>query len=707
MDFHPLEPIDSNSAQNYVWASLKQAFRGEPGVAYYRYHIFPRGRQRHREPDVLVLHPEFGVVVIECKGCRIGNVAAIQGSEWVMRDWYEESEAPLEQAQEQMFAVKRRYDERRETRDLVTFHFAVALPLVKRAEWVARGYDRLTGNAVLLREDLYPGTIRDTLARLAAEYPQKPLTPEQWAWAAGVLRGQLPEAPRRPIPTGTPPDSPARVVRAVESGFKVLDAQQTQEAYEIPDGPQRIRGLAGTGKTVMFCQRAARMHARHPDWRLGCVFFTKTLYDQVRGLIEANYEAMTGEAPDWKKLQVLHAWGGRRQPGLYSTLARECRLRPLTADEARRRSGSASPGGTFDFVCNDLLQRGHVPQLFDALLIDEGQDLPASFYRLALAALKEPKRLHWAYDEAQGIGSLLVPSPAAVFGEQDGRPRVDLNGLYGGGIRKSHVFRRCYRAPGALLLVAHAINMGLLRVGGPLQGLTTQADWEDLGYEVEGNFSKAGSPVVVRRRADAQRHPLDRQPELARSAGPPLVLKTFRTEGDEIAWVAEQVAADLGRGLRPTDLLVTALSGNREKEHFAALKKALEERGVAVWVTGADTNGVAFRREGHVTLANIHRAKGNEAWKVYATRFHCGTRPLAWKGETEIHKRNEAFVALTRARVWCVATGIEGPIFEEMRRALEQQPELKFAAFNRRQLQRVLDERDVTSEEQTVAAAAK
>jgi hypothetical protein len=52
-------------------------------------------------------------------------------------------------------------------------------------------------------------------------------------------------------------------------------------------------------------------------------------------------------------------------------------------------------------------------------------------------------------------------------------------------------------------------------------------------------------------------------------------------------------------------------------------------------------------------------------------------------------------VALTRARVWCVATGLEGPIFEELRRAVEQQPVLKFAAFNRRQLQRVLDEREV------------
>jgi hypothetical protein len=57
-----------------------------------------------------------------------------------------------------------------------------------------------------------------------------------------------------------------------------------------------------------------------------------------------------------------------------------------------------------------------------------------------------------------------------------------------------------------------------------------------------------------------------------------------------------------------------------------------------------------------------------------------------------LHKRNQAFVALTRARVWCVATGLESPIFEELRTAIGQAPELAFPAFNRRSLKRVIDE---------------
>jgi superfamily I DNA and RNA helicase len=693
MEFHPQEPFDSNAAQKHVWSSLKQALQEEPGVAYYRYPIFAKGGRRHREPDFLLLHPELGLWTIECKGCRIDNVAAIQGHEWVMRDWHEEVETPVAQAEDQMYAVKSRFDDRRETRGLVACGFRVALPYVTRAEWRERGFDELTGDVVLLREDLFPGSVLETLRRCAEEYPQKPLTPEQWELAAAVLRGELPRPAPRPVPTGTPAESPVRVIRAIEDGLKALDDEQHKAAFQIPGGPQRLRGLAGTGKTVLFAKRAAKIHARHPDWRIALVFFTKSLYDHTRGLVAAYYREMTGEAPDWRKVEVLHAWGNQRQPGFYSNLARACGRQPTRHEEARRKTGSRNPDELFRYLCDELDGfASQVPELYDAVLIDEGQDLPPSFYRLALRSLKEPKRLFWAYDEAQGIGSLTVPRPAVVFGEKDGKPLVDLAGNYEGGIEKSHVFWRCYRTPELLLMAAHAVNMGLLRKGGPLQGLTRQEEWRQLGYEVEGSFVKAGELVRLQRSADARMHPVDRDPGLAGKAGPLLRLHTFADERAECQWIARQVADDIKAGLRPADVLITALTGEEEQDYFGCLRSALEAAGVKVWVPGSEMNSTDFRREGCVTLATIFQAKGNEAWKVYAARFHYATVPVRWRQEDELHKRNQAFVALTRARLWCVATGVEGPIFEELRRAIEQAPELAFPAFNRRSLRRVTDE---------------
>jgi superfamily I DNA and RNA helicase len=64
----------------------------------------------------------------------------------------------------------------------------------------------------------------------------------------------------------------------------------------------------------------------------------------------------------------------------------------------------------------------------------------------------------------------------------------------------------------------------------------------------------------------------------------------------------------------------------------------------------------------------------------------------------EVRKRNEAFVALTRTRLWCVVTGVghAAPAFAELKRAAEQQPELCFPAFNQRQLHRLLDDEEAS-----------
>src|SRR4051812_9774680 len=99
MDFYPHEPFDCNRAQKHVWASIKQAFEDEPGVCYYRYPIFTRGVRRHREPDILLLHPRLGLWVFECKGSEMRNIATIQGHAWEMRDWYEETSTPIAQAE--------------------------------------------------------------------------------------------------------------------------------------------------------------------------------------------------------------------------------------------------------------------------------------------------------------------------------------------------------------------------------------------------------------------------------------------------------------------------------------------------------------------------------------------------------------------------------------------------------------------------------
>lgn len=202
--------------------------------------------------------------------------------------------------------------------------------------------------------------------------------------------------------------------------------------------------------------------------------------------------------------------------------------------------------------------------------------------------------------------------------------------------------------------------------------------------------------IKITRPAETSPHPIDQEDFDAHNAiGSPLVIQTFTNEDNEQEWIAEQVENDLKLGFNPWDILITGPTGDDETQYFQRLKVSLSRCGVKSCIAGLDTQRDIFRMDGYVTIAPIFRAKGNEAWKVYACRFNYATQPLHWKkDEKEIHKRNEAFVALTRARVWCVATGLEAPIFDELRQAIQQYPNFVFPAFNKTTIERNNDEND-------------
>ena len=107
------------------------------------------------------------------------------------------------------------------------------------------------------------------------------------------------------------------------------------------------------------------------------------------------------DEPDWSKIHVLHSWGSRSEKGVYSEIACRVGLEPLSWRNANNRY----PGRPFDGICQEILaQMGESDlskPLYDAILIDEAQDLPASFFQMVYAATNEPKRIVWAYDELQ------------------------------------------------------------------------------------------------------------------------------------------------------------------------------------------------------------------------------------------------------------------------------------------------------------------
>ncbi|MEO1673527.1 MAG: hypothetical protein AAFR77_22575, partial [Cyanobacteria bacterium J06631_2] len=566
--------------------------------------------------------------------------------------------------------------------------------------------------AILFQDDLNPDRI---LERLKSYMPlgQVQLDKSQWEkiWqncTESEKRAEIALKCAESI-------SAQKLINDIQSRTLELDAVQNKLATEIPPGPQRLRGLAGTGKTIILARRAALMHFLHSDWNIVFTFYTTTLTNEIKKLIDLAFREILSEngsqvrSPNWRKIRVIRSWGGKDTEGFYANLARANRSQFRSFDDAQKEINRLRAERTryqnraFAYVCDRLEEESpEIEPIYDAVIIDEGQDLPPSFFRLAYHSLTQPKRLYWAYDEAQAVNSLIVPNSESIFGrdEKTNKLRVDLQGQYEGGILKGCIMNRTYRSPRLLIMAAHAINMGLFRQGGVLQGVTTKADWQILGYEVGKNSDfldtsvREGKHITVTRPNRNSPHEIDRPDfQLQEIVGELIRIRTFKDERQEQEWIAAEVARDINIwGFDPKHILIARVGRDYQDCYSNSLKQILQSNGVAVHHAGVDGNKLNFKQNGCVTIANVHRAKGHEAWKVYVCRFDKADSFPGDKTETVLRKRNEGFTALTRSKAWCVVTGTPSPIFEELETAVAMYPDFSFPAYNKKSLKRVTND---------------
>ena len=103
------------------------------------------------------------------------------------------------------------------------------------------------------------------------------------------------------------PESRGAKLKRLEESIAHLDKFQNKALIETVDSVQRIRGLAGTGKTIALALKAAYLHAKHPDWKIAVTFHTRSLKEQFRKLITTFAIEYSYAEPDWDNLQIIHA----------------------------------------------------------------------------------------------------------------------------------------------------------------------------------------------------------------------------------------------------------------------------------------------------------------------------------------------------------------------------------------------------------------
>lgn len=469
-------------------------------------------------------------------------------------------------------------------------------------------------------------------------------------------------------------DSRGAVIKEIEREIANLDRWQKAAAIESPEGPQRIRGLAGSGKTVVLALKAAYWHTQHLDWDIAVTFHTRALYQQFDDLITRFTFEHSNDRPDPNRLRILHAWGASSRPGIYSLIAHA--LGATARDWAYAR-GTYGYDDAFQGILQELLALAdtqEVSPLFDAVLIDEAQDLPPEFFQLVYRFTREPKRIVWGYDELQRLSEAAMPDTRELFGTSaGGEALVSLDSAVDSP-RRDIVLPVCYRNTPWALATAHALGLGIYRdEGGLLQHPDDPSIWRDIGYDVVHGDLESGAHVT-----------LDRSPVSYPRYFPDLLdpsdaieLQLFETEQEQDQWVAEQIAVNLREDeLEEDDILIVLPEAYRARARAPRLRRALAQHEIPAHLVGVNTSVDEIFVPDSVAIAHIYRAKGNEAPMVYAIDAQYGAHRF-----NAVTRRNTLFTAITRSRAWVRVTGWGDQakaIGEEIRRIKAENYRLDF-----------------------------
>ncbi len=174
---------------------------------------------------------------------------------------------------------------------------------------------------------------------------------------------------------------------ASEEVIRTLDREQERTARHLGPGYRVIRGVAGSGKTLVLTHRARHIARHFPDWRILLMCFNRPLASALRTQV-AECRNVTVSTIDQQAHRVLEQ----------AELVGEAKVKPDF--EQRRRDAAAY---VRDLTEAERRARGRAWG-YDMVLVDEAQDLGADGLDLAWALLK-PGRDHLviALDGAQRI----------------------------------------------------------------------------------------------------------------------------------------------------------------------------------------------------------------------------------------------------------------------------------------------------------------
>lgn len=645
-------PPEATPGERRVFEALAALPEGYT-VCYRR--LFP-GRQFAQEPDFVVIGLDIGLIVLEVKDWRgpqppegygqKNPLAQAKGYVDGLRDLVRKRGFPVLVEAEGIHSG-----------DLVFPCVpAVALPFIKRDQWEGLGTD-LDPRHVLVREDLDPRRLPECLRKLARLYFRPRLDEGQVDFLRALV---APEMCLEPLSAARPPRQLDPLQAAIATSDLFLPPPEQSLVRDL--SVRLVRGVAGSGKTLLLLIRAKLIHRLKPSWRILVLTYNRDLAQFLR-----EWLSRLGGDPATLEITHFHKWcfdllreaGDRRE-----ILDERARLRlveqavqeaprtaPIYPEIAAKEIAwikeylkvpfqenylAAKRTGRGDRLTrNTRLAMLEIFDRYQRLLQEAGkrdwEDVPLGVLALIEAGRLSAPRYHAILvDESQDFAPtwfqvilrMLRPDTHLLFLVGDGAQRVYRRDLSWSRIGiplagRSRILRRVYR---------NTVEIARYAIACAEDRRSVAEDLAEYGEEwIEAELD----------------HPWARH-------GPEPVLRGFDGAEGERRFLVSEIRTLLNQGHSPRDILV--LQARRDSATHTA--EALRQDGIPAAIV--KERGLTFEPP-TVNVCTYHSAKGLEFPIVFCSMTHLFTESR--RGDRQDDPRQmeaEAarllYVGMTRAR---------------------------------------------------------
>lgn len=407
-------------------------------------------------PDFIIINPNFGIFVLEVKDWKIDNIKAINKEEVVVNFGGEikKIKNPVQQAREYLLKILNLIQRHNYfKKDDIELKWGCGVLFTNISE---KDFEKMSlfvnlteifgSDFVFSADDLKSGKLAEKIQfEMHKHYGKLLLDKDKVNLIRSIIYPEL------------------LIESLNEDIIKVIEIQQEQIAKNLNLDHHLIRGVAGSGKTIILIARAKYISILYPNWKILLLCYNKTLANNFRRLLK-----------DYKNIEIntFHGW---------------C-LKKLSSCGVKVDEAIAYKDRYWDEILPaDLMEansKGLIKEKkYDAIIIDEGQDFSDLWYKTVLGFLnKNTNSLLIALDNSQMIYNR----------------RVSWKNLGINIVGRTKVLRTNYRNTRQILEYAYSIIKDLDQKN---EGVSEEAS----DYIVPEKVLREGPPVEIKEFEDIDR----------------------------------------------------------------------------------------------------------------------------------------------------------------------------------------------------------